>query len=73
MHGSYVADYCRAPRGRLTNRYHGYIIGDKSKTGQDASSQVEMGNPNLRVRSPDTKRILLTTNSAYNSNGDREC
>ena len=73
MHCSYVADCCRAPGGGLTTRYHGYIIGDKSDAGQDASPRVEMGKPNLRVRSPDTKRILLTTNSAYNPNGDREC
>ncbi len=46
MHGSYVEDYCRAPRRRLTPRYHGYIIGDKSDEGQDAPSRIEMGNPN---------------------------
>ena len=37
-------NYCRAPRGRLTNRYHGYIIDDKSDEGQDVPSRVEMGN-----------------------------
>ena len=37
-------DYCKAPRGRLTTRCYGYIIGDKSDEGQDAPSRVEMGN-----------------------------
>lgn len=45
MHGSHVEDYRRAPRGRLTTRYYGYNISDKSDEGQDALSQVEMGNP----------------------------
>ena len=44
MHGSHVEDYCGAPRGGLTTRCHGYIIGDKSDEGQDASLRVEMGN-----------------------------
>ena len=29
---------------RLTTRYHGYIISDKSNEGQDASLRIEMGN-----------------------------
>lgn len=40
-------DYYKAPRGRLITRYHDYIIDDKSDEGQDAPSQIEMGNPNL--------------------------
>jgi len=44
VHGSHVEDYRRAPRGGLTTRCHGYIIGDKSDEGQDASLRVEMGN-----------------------------
>ena len=48
MHGSHVEDYCGAPRGGLTTRCHGYIIGDKSDEGQDASLLVEMGNPGLK-------------------------
>ena len=44
---SYVVDYYRrAPRGRLTTRYHGHIIGDNSDEGQDASLRVKMGNTN---------------------------
>ena len=44
VHGSPVEDYCRAPRGGLITRYHGYAITDKSDEGQDASSRIEMGN-----------------------------
>ena len=46
MHGLVYRDYYRAPRGRLTTRYHDYIIGDNSDEGQDASLWTEMGNPN---------------------------
>ena len=49
MHGSHVEDYCGAPRGGLTTRCHGYIIGDKSDEGQDASLRVEMGNVGLHL------------------------
>ena len=49
MHGSHVEDYCGAPRGGLTTRCHGYIIGDKSDEGQDASLRVEMGNVGLSL------------------------
>ncbi len=38
--------YYQAPRGRLTTRYHDYIIGDKSDESQHAPSPIEMGNPN---------------------------
>jgi len=38
----------KAPRGRLTARYHGYIIADKSDKGQDAALRVEMGNVGLQ-------------------------
>ena len=51
MHGSHVEDYCGAPRGGLITRCHGYIIGDKSDEGPDASLRVEMGNVGeVRVR-----------------------
>jgi len=33
VHGLHVEDYYRAPRWRLTTRYHGFIIGDKSDEG----------------------------------------
>ena len=44
---SHVEDYCRAPTGGLTTRYHGYTITDKSDEGQDASLRIEMGDPDL--------------------------
>ena len=47
VHRSHVEDYRRAPRGRLTTRYHGYITGDNSDEGQYAPSRVEMGNVGL--------------------------
>ena len=47
MYGSYVEDYRRASKERLTTRCHGYIIGDGRDEGQDASLRIEMGNPNL--------------------------
>ncbi len=31
------SECCRAQRRLLTTKYHGYIIGDKSNAGQDAS------------------------------------
>ena len=52
-----VENYYTAPRGRLTTRYHGYIIGDKSNEGQDASWRIEMGNPKLNSRSD--KAIMI--------------
>jgi len=33
VHGSPVEDYCRAPRGGLITRCHGYIIIDKNDEG----------------------------------------
>ena len=33
------------PGVRLTTRYHGYIVSDKSDEGQHTSLLVEMGNP----------------------------
>ncbi len=53
VHGSHVEDYYRAPTGGLTTRYHGYTITDKSDEGQDASSGIEMGNPDLINRTTD--------------------
>jgi len=47
VRGSPVEDYCRAPTGGLTTRYHGYTITGKSDEGQDASLRIEMGNPKL--------------------------
>ena len=41
--------YCGAPRGRLTTRCHGYIIGDNSDEGKDASLRVEMGNVGFNI------------------------
>ncbi len=35
-HHSHVEGYYRVLSGRLTARYHGYAIGDKSDGGQDA-------------------------------------
>ena len=46
VYGSHVEDYRRAPKERLTARYHGYIIVDESDKGQDASWRIEAGNPN---------------------------
>jgi hypothetical protein len=34
----------------LTTRYHEYIIVDKSDEVRDASSRIEMGNPNSSLR-----------------------
>jgi hypothetical protein len=35
VHSSHVEDYYRAPRWRLTTRYHGYIIIYKNDEGQN--------------------------------------
>ena len=35
-------NYSRAPRGRLTNKYHGYIIVGNSNEGLDAPLRVKM-------------------------------
>jgi hypothetical protein len=45
VHSSYVDDYRKTPRGRLTAKCHGYIIDDKSYEDQDVSLRIGAGIP----------------------------
>jgi len=71
VHGSHAEGYRRAPRGRLTTRYHGYIIGDKSD--KDSSGKALLRSLSLLEYSPSgyiiprivcQLAIKLTTSSA---------